>query len=699
MKQEKKFVLRNLKIDSGSMRTNDDVHKSIPYDPLVEAILDTPHVQRLRGLKQLGTSEMTYIATTHSRFEHSWGVMHLAEKLVKEIRRKQPKLGITDKDIACVKIAGLLHDLGHGPFSHVYDGMFRKKLRAAEMKGEWLGQSFDSKYYDGLPKQIDEWSHEDGSLMMIDALLAHLGLKIDESNLDAPLQQIGDGFRAETFGISRSTEVDQFLDVQSQEIADELPYDCVLTSRDWIFIKECIVGGPLPHKNMSVDEAFKSNEKQTLIGRPDPHKEFLYDVVSNRHSGLDVDKIDYLARDSRRAFGNSGEVDPMLFENAYVAWGQCGRPEKCWKCKHHYQRDVKPSADARHDMHLMICYPTKMVQNAMNFFKSRFRNHEYLYTHHNTNAASYMICDILLLADPFLRLSTFNEGDDSSPGDDTGNSESCVKLPISRAYLHPQSYLLLADSILDVIATNDSPELKPARLLLNRYRSHMMYKKIAEKPISSNDDSKGFKYAWEEELWNMPDEEIASTILKMGRLENASFQVSEDDIIVEKRQIHHGKGADNPVNGMRFLPKTMISKATEEYPEYIPDAIAISEDDYECCIPRAFLQRTLRIYCRNYDKNVQDFLTTCYHAFLMFVRKNSSGKVSSRRDYSEDVYQNEVSNHSTSRAVYLSQDSPMNEHALSNQAWSNHSFNQSRSDEPATKKRKPLYQSLNVEFD
>jgi HD superfamily phosphohydrolase len=698
------------------MRTNDDVHKSIPYDPLIEAIVDTPQMQRLRALKQLGTSEMTYIATTHSRFEHSWGVMHLAEKLVKEIRRKQPKLGITDKDIACVKIAGLLHDLGHGPFSHVYDGMFRKKLRVAENKGEWLGQSFASKYYDGLPKQIDEWSHEDGSLMMIDALLAHLGLRIDESNLDAPLQQIGDGFKAETFGISRPTEVEQFIDVQSQEISDELPYDCVLTSRDWIFIKECIVGGPLPQKHMSVDKTSKSNLKQTLIGRPDPHKEFLYDVVSNRHSGLDVDKIDYLARDSRRAFGTNGEVDPMLFENAYVGWGQCGRPEKCWRCKHHYQRDVKPSADARHDMHLMICYPvsyfvqfvviflnkcnsqrfflqTKMIQNAMNFFKSRFRNHEYLYTHHNTNAASYMICDILLLADPVLRLSTFYEGENSSRRDDVGGFESSLKLPISRAYLHPQSYLLLTDSILDVIAASDSPELKPARVLLNRYRSHMLYKKIAEKPISSSDDSKGFKYLWEEELWNMSDDEIANTILKMGRLENASFQVSEDDIIVEKRQIHHGKGVDNPVNGMRFLPKTMISKATEEYPEYLPDAIPISEDDYECCIPRAFLQRTLRIYCRNYDKDVQDFLTTCYHAFLMFVRKNSSGKVASGRDYSREDYQNEVSNHSTSRAVYLSQDSPMNE------AWSNHSFNPSRNDEPASKKRKPLYRSLNIEFD
>lgn len=363
---------RGLKTDSGSMRTNDDVHKSIPYDPLIEAIVDTPQMQRLRGLKQLGTSEMTYIATTHSRFEHSWGVMHLAERLAKEIRRKQPKLGITDKDIACVKIAGLLHDLGHGPFSHVYDGTFRKQLKVAVAQKNWLGQSFASKFYEGLPNEIDDWSHEDGSLMMIDALLAHLGLKIDESNLDAPLQQIGDGFKAETFGISRSTEDDQISEIQSQEMSDELPYDRVLTSRDWIFIKECIVGGPLPPKGMSVDKAFKSNIKQTLIGRPDPYKEFLYDIVSNRHSGLDVDKIDYLARDNRRAFGTSGEVDPLLFENAYVAWGQCGRPEKCWRCKHHYQRNVKPPADARHDMHLMVCYPVSHFVQIVEIFFYKF---------------------------------------------------------------------------------------------------------------------------------------------------------------------------------------------------------------------------------------------------------------------------------------------------------------------------------------
>ena len=45
--------------------------------------------------------------------------------------------------------------------------------------------------------------------------------------------------------------------------------------------------------------------------------------MSNRHSGLDVDKVDYLARDERRAYGTAGLIGPLTIENAHVAWGKC----------------------------------------------------------------------------------------------------------------------------------------------------------------------------------------------------------------------------------------------------------------------------------------------------------------------------------------------------------------------------------------
>ena len=54
---------------------------------------------------------------------------HLAGELVETLRERQPELDITEKDILCVKMAGLCHDLGHGPFSHMFDGLFIPEVR------------------------------------------------------------------------------------------------------------------------------------------------------------------------------------------------------------------------------------------------------------------------------------------------------------------------------------------------------------------------------------------------------------------------------------------------------------------------------------------------------------------------------------------------------------------------------------------
>ena len=53
----------------------------------------------------------------------------MAGELVETLKAKQPELGITDKDVLCVKMAGLCHDLGHGPFSHLFDSSFIPKAR------------------------------------------------------------------------------------------------------------------------------------------------------------------------------------------------------------------------------------------------------------------------------------------------------------------------------------------------------------------------------------------------------------------------------------------------------------------------------------------------------------------------------------------------------------------------------------------
>ena len=63
------------------------------------------------------------------RFVLNSRVCYLAGKFIKSLRYRQPELGIDDRDALCVKIAALCHDMGHGPFSHLYQDLFIKEMR------------------------------------------------------------------------------------------------------------------------------------------------------------------------------------------------------------------------------------------------------------------------------------------------------------------------------------------------------------------------------------------------------------------------------------------------------------------------------------------------------------------------------------------------------------------------------------------
>uniref|UniRef100_A0AAZ1XD60 HD/PDEase domain-containing protein n=1 Tax=Oreochromis aureus TaxID=47969 RepID=A0AAZ1XD60_OREAU len=100
---------------------NDPIHGHIELHPLLVKIIDTPQFQRLRKIKQLGGGYYVFPGASHNRFEHSVGVGHLAGELVKALRAKQleeleqePSMDslINDRDVLCVQIAGLCHDLG-----------------------------------------------------------------------------------------------------------------------------------------------------------------------------------------------------------------------------------------------------------------------------------------------------------------------------------------------------------------------------------------------------------------------------------------------------------------------------------------------------------------------------------------------------------------------------------------------------------
>jgi HD superfamily phosphohydrolase len=155
-------------------RVRDPVHGLITFradsalDQLAWRLLDTPEFQRLRRIKQLGVSEFIFPSATHSRFAHCIGVFHTARMLIGLVEREIADIRETfspERAEAAV-IAALLHDLGHGPFSHTFEGVQRGR---------------------GIKKKHETWSAEivtnpDGGVRPL--LEAHrAGLAEEVSNL------------------------------------------------------------------------------------------------------------------------------------------------------------------------------------------------------------------------------------------------------------------------------------------------------------------------------------------------------------------------------------------------------------------------------------------------------------------------------------------------------------------------------------
>ncbi|KAH9790646.1 HD domain-containing protein [Citrus sinensis] len=198
-----------------SKNVHDNVHGNIYLDPVRYVTLN--NLVSYLGKKKReaigvngGVTHLVYPGAVHSRFEHSLGVYWLAGAAIQKLKQNQGlELGIDNFDIQTVKLAGLLHDVGHGPFSHLFEREF-------------------------LPRVVSgcKWSHEQMSLKMVDHI-------VDEHHIDVDFEMIKK-------------------------------------------VKEMIVA---------------SSELTLPKGTREKH--FLYDIVANGRNGIDVDKFDYIVRDSR----------------------------------------------------------------------------------------------------------------------------------------------------------------------------------------------------------------------------------------------------------------------------------------------------------------------------------------------------------------------------------------------------------------
>lgn len=122
----------------------------IPSD-LIFDIIQHPFIQRLRRIKQLGLTYYVYPGATHTRFQHVLGASHLMKEAINVLRSKH--CDISDLENEGVLIAILLHDLGHGPFSHTLENHFFKNIHHEDISlkfMEYLNIEFDGKLSTGI---------------------------------------------------------------------------------------------------------------------------------------------------------------------------------------------------------------------------------------------------------------------------------------------------------------------------------------------------------------------------------------------------------------------------------------------------------------------------------------------------------------------------------------------------------------------
>ena len=125
---------------------NDPLHGfiSLPYDILFD-LIEHPYFQRLRRIKQLGLTHLVYPGALHTRFHHALGAMHLTHKALEGIKSKGHKISKNEMKATCIAV--LLHDIGHGPFSHALEHSLVKDVTHENISSHFMHRLNDE--FDG----------------------------------------------------------------------------------------------------------------------------------------------------------------------------------------------------------------------------------------------------------------------------------------------------------------------------------------------------------------------------------------------------------------------------------------------------------------------------------------------------------------------------------------------------------------------
>src|SRR5207302_6955090 len=120
-------------------RVADAVHGTIALNDLEVRVMNTQVFQRLRNVKQLGLADYVFPGASYSRLSHSLGACHATGRILDALQGNDPNITISDEDYQLYRIAGLLHDVGHYPFSHAMEEALKNHYKRFGKAAQEMG--------------------------------------------------------------------------------------------------------------------------------------------------------------------------------------------------------------------------------------------------------------------------------------------------------------------------------------------------------------------------------------------------------------------------------------------------------------------------------------------------------------------------------------------------------------------------------
>ena len=260
----------------------------IKHDILYD-LIEHPYFQRLRRIKQLGLTNYVYPGATHTRFQHALGAMYLMEQAIDILRSKGVEITLEEEEAVAAAI--LLHDIGHGPFSHALENTIIEKLNHEELS-ELIINSLNNEFNGRLDLTLTIFQNRYPKKFLHELVSGQLDMdRLDYLKRDSFFTGVSEGVIGED-------RIIKMLHVKNDQLVSEqkgiYSIERFLTARRlmyWqVYFHKTVIAAEKLLENLLLRVKHLAKENIKVFATPSLHF-FLYEYNSNLKSETDKEKI------------------------------------------------------------------------------------------------------------------------------------------------------------------------------------------------------------------------------------------------------------------------------------------------------------------------------------------------------------------------------------------------------------------------